>query len=819
MNSTLAKRIIRNIYKNIKSYISIIIISCIAVLFYTGLEANYHYLANRANKEMSDSNIADNYVTVNSYDSVDTLNLENDLIYDSTQGKYIESSIKYEVEDVEERFYSDAYYEERQVFLIASKPSNKMNVPALITEGDYNDVTGVLISEAYAKRRKIKVGDTIPFTIKASISDFYYDSVIAAYLETHVKEGKENIYVSSEFTIEFRISGFMKHAEAVGRRASNPGVLYMSSQCLKTTLMNLIADTYELNDTTAHTINTAILSADIYNQYLIRGGNLSAIRKYFSSKEKNNLLLATPMEELPTLSILLVDVENTKSISYTFPIIFYVCAVLIVAVTIMKEIDNEEANIGLLNALGIEKWRIALHYSCSTITCVLLGGLIGLIFGPIFIPWMMNLKYNALYSLVETKSVLYYPSYFVIFVVFISVALITALVRVYRYLSISPKDAMNKNHKSRTHSINFNFLPAKAYNLKMALRNIFWSPLKSLLVIVGVLGCSALLLASMGVEDTTSYGVDQELNEKLKYDIDISYNHSFDVNTLRTTYSEEIEYLEDYQLLVVMAFNDTELIDTTMTIIQTDSKCLSIPLKNGGCTITRKVAQALDLKEGDILSFYVKNKVYEIEVGNVTDMFMSQSIYISKDDFSAFDTVQCNRAFINCTDNANVKELSKAIQKTDGVIFSRTKAQRRNTAQGYLEMLGVVTNIIKIFAIILAVAVIYDLVSLNYKERIRDIAQIKVMGFGYATNMKTLLYEIGILSSIGAILGMTLGKPMMITLLELNENAMISFTPHIYKATYVIAFLLTIGVAILLNLALSLRINKLDMVKSIKGAE
>ena len=231
------------------------------------------------------------------------------------------------------------------------------------------------------------------------------------------------------------------------------------------------------------------------------------------------------------------------------------------------------------------------------------------------------------------------------------------------------------------------------------------------------------------------------------------------------------------------------------------------------------MAEALDLKEGDNLSFYVKNKVYEIKVGNVTDMFMSQSIYITKDDFSSFDTVQCNRAFMDCADNANVKELSKAIQKTDGVIFSRTKAQRRNTAQGYLEMLGVVTNIIKIFAIILAVAVIYDLVSLNYKERIRDIAQIKVMGFGYVTNMKTLLYEIGILSSIGAALGMALGKPMMIKLLELNENAMISFVPHIYKATYVIAFLLTIGVAILLNLALSLRINKLDMVKSIKGAE
>ena len=75
MKNPMNRRILRNIYKNIKAYIAIIIISLIAVLFYTGLEANYHYLENRCNNEISLSNLADNYITLNSYDTNDSYNL------------------------------------------------------------------------------------------------------------------------------------------------------------------------------------------------------------------------------------------------------------------------------------------------------------------------------------------------------------------------------------------------------------------------------------------------------------------------------------------------------------------------------------------------------------------------------------------------------------------------------------------------------------------------------------------------------------------------------------------------------------------------
>jgi putative ABC transport system permease protein len=819
LNKVLNKRIIRNIRINIKSYISIIIISLIAALFYTGFEANYHYLYNRVNKEITKSNLADNYVTVNSFDSGDGIRLKNNYIYDVNSLDYVLSNIDYEVEDIEYRFYCDAYYEERELFIVASPKNNKMNVYAEITEcmEGYSNGEGVYVTEAFAKRREIEIGDTIEVSVKASLKDIYYDATLEEDFKNNVKPGMTDIYNADEFKISFKVNGFIKHAEAVGKNASSPGIIYMETNLLKKYINKTIEDNFNFDDETLLKYETMVLNLNLYNQYLIRGGNLSKIREYFLSKPSNNMNLANPMDMLPTLSILLADVLNTKTFSYIFPLVFYICAILIVIATILKEIDNEEPNIGLMNALGINKRTIAMHYSMSTISSILIGGVIGLILGPIVIPLGMNLKYNELYDLVSTKSILYYPSYIIIFIILISIALLTSLIKVYAYLRISPSDAMKRNRVARGHKLSFNFLPFKFIHLKMALRNIFWAPLKSLMVIIGVIGCTALLIVSLGVEDTVQYGIDLELNKRVTYDVEISYEHGFDTNLIASL--EGVDRIETFGYSVVMAYNEDSLVDTTITVIDNNSKSVNVELKAGGCTISKKLAETLNLSLGDSISIYQKNKVYSIPITNIMDVFWLQTIYISKDDYKNFDTIHDNRMYIDLKDGYNKDYIVNQINEMDNIIFTRTIEARRDIAYQYFDMLMIVTNFIKIFAIILAIAVIYDLVSLNYKERIRDIAQIKVLGYGYGSNIKTLLYEIGILSTIGFIFGSILGKPLMIKMLKLNENLSVSFIPYINWRTYLITFVLIILVGFILNLLLSIRINKLDMVKSLEGAE
>ena len=131
----------------------------------------------------------------------------------------------------------------------------------------------------------------------------------------------------------------------------------------------------------------------------------------------------------------------------------------------------------------------------------------------------------------------------------------------------------------------------------------------------------------------------------------------------------------------------------------------------------------------------------------------------------------------------------------------------------------VMTNAVKIFAILLGIVVIYNLTLMNFKERSRDIATLKVLGFNQKEIMRSLIIESLSLTLIGVLLGLALGYPFMLAVLENNIVSLVSYLYHIYFKTYIYAFLLTFGVAAVINVLLSLRIRKVRMVESLKSVE
>ena len=123
------------------------------------------------------------------------------------------------------------------------------------------------------------------------------------------------------------------------------------------------------------------------------------------------------------------------------------------------------------------------------------------------------------------------------------------------------------------------------------------------------------------------------------------------------------------------------------------------------------------------------------------------------------------------------------------------------------------------FAILLCIAVIYNLVSLNFKERERDMASLKYLGYGNKENARALTYEISILTITGTFFGMLLGKPFLKMILALQEPPLISFSYHIDVWSFILALILTVGVSAVLNLLISIRIKDIDKVEALKGRE
>ena len=129
------------------------------------------------------------------------------------------------------------------------------------------------------------------------------------------------------------------------------------------------------------------------------------------------------------------------------------------------------------------------------------------------------------------------------------------------------------------------------------------------------------------------------------------------------------------------------------------------------------------------------------------------------------------------------------------------------------------TNVIKIFAIALAVVVIYNLISLNISERSRDIATMKVIGFHFTEIRSMLIKEIMILTFIGTFIGLFVSYPLCVLTLAINKTNLIAFLYHINFTTYLISLAISLVSALVVELILTIRINKISMVSSLKSVE
>ena len=129
------------------------------------------------------------------------------------------------------------------------------------------------------------------------------------------------------------------------------------------------------------------------------------------------------------------------------------------------------------------------------------------------------------------------------------------------------------------------------------------------------------------------------------------------------------------------------------------------------------------------------------------------------------------------------------------------------------------TDVVKIFAIALAVIVIYNLASLNINERIRDIATMKVLGFNQLEIAKSLMYESVILTTLGAIIGLIIGYPLVVAVMMANRTNLVYFLYHVYFDTYFISLLISVVTGIVVDLILVNRANKIEMIESLKSVE
>ena len=855
----LTKMNMRTILRSKLQFLAVILITALAMTLFVGLTSNAKSINDRVNELYESSNMADIWTTTKEYDSNDLKSIE-EIVGDRGE--------------TEERFMMPAKLQTYEATALMSKNLPTIN-KAANTDSTDNDSFFIIdrrLLESEAQGTDIKWRDddgylTIP--VKFSISSLLQvlnattlndianmdnpilDISILDALNMCLIDGKENILDEPYLTLNLKVTGVMDFAENVQNSQMNNTSFLLSIDYFKNEAIKALNSSFEtpsiISPTDPNFLVKSMLKAIDFmsyapeviidgmtksNQYVTKVFNeddIKAVRgdiqEYFNNKataKGSNLLMCIDKDALSSNVTIQNDITQAGQLAYIFPTIFFLVAILVVLTTISQIIIKERIQIGTMKALGISTTRVISHYMMLSVDIVLIGIVVGIIAGPFIIPMIMNQKYDILYSLPKISYTIAVPEMLIsTLLVLLVTALVTFLV-VKNSAKLKPAESMRPKEVKVSKASNNDFKITKgSIPIRMAIRNIKLNLAKSLMVIIGVCGCTALLVCGFGIDDTLNHGVESDINNFYSSDIYTSYtSNTSKLDKIKAI--EGVKEVEEYTALPTTVNNTDSSYQTLVYVINDDSSFFNIDgyeLKDK-IIMSNKISKQLGVKVGDVVEFQSLGMSFKAEVGLILDVFYQHGIYVnaSYNDCSKLSGIKTN-AWVDIEDGYTNTDIISKINEIEGIANSKTYQENVDLINSYMSSISLMTLAVKVFAILLAIVVLYNLSLLNFKERARDIATLKVLGFSKLEIAASLFYESLILTIIGVAFGMCLGLPMEILVLVVNQTPLVEFLYTVFPISYLISFAITIGTNVFVNWILTFKIKGVAMVESLKSVE
>ncbi len=754
-HNVLGKMTAREIAKNFLQYLSMIVITMLAVTLFCGFVSNAKTLEGAIEKYKKDSNISD-------------LVVQTSLLSQADYTYFDESGL-----DIEYRIYVEGKVNGLSAKIYVGK--GEITSP-IVSSGE----SGVLIDKQVAERENIKIGDTVTMTFNGMEHDFV-------------------------------ITGLMTFIEVANTYSVCP--IYLTEDALLSTL-NLPKELLRM----------------VYNQVLIKTPDIEKtradIKEYFEAKTTNNLLYVFDENSFEGVVSLQSEVDQSLKMIYVFPVIFLLVSVLVILTTISQLILRERTNIGTLKAIGIANKQILFHYASFGVVLCLIGGLIGVILGPQIVTNVMRIKYNLVYSFPKISGVVYSPIWSVIAIVIIS--FLSAIIGVCVASSVikeQPADCMrplppresflvkmstkhfNGNSEKQESSKNLSF--------KMAIRNIFIKPSRAFMTIIGIAGCVALLVCSFGIGDTINNSVDVELKKNYFYDVSATYADSSEASLVshleELKASGDIDAFETFKSFYVTVAGDN-VDDIFVYCYKPNSVFTKIDVSNSQVCLSKSLSESLNIGVGDEIKLTFGGNKATFKIDKVVETAVTNGLFVDTDIFDSFQ--HTNNLWVKAKDPNKAKE-----QILDFVASATTNQDLKDHVENMISSIDTIKLTLMAFAIALSVVVLYNLSLLNVKERNRDIATLKVLGFSNGQIGASLLYEIMILATLGTLVGLLLGYPILYLVLSINKVEVINYIFSIKFVSYLYSALISILTALAINLLFMPVIRKVNMIVSLKSVE
>jgi len=770
VKGALFKKSLRDMQKSKSQFISIFIMATLAVFIMTGLDSIWYTVDKHADSMYHSTNLSDMWVTV---------------VNPSEQQLWGVSKID-GVELVEKRFTIDADADlpgEPILHVYALDDRSTLDQPEP-EEGIFRrGGGGVVLDSKFAEVHKLKIGDYISIKINGK------------WLRLKI----EGMALSSEHVFA------VKNSASIVPDHSEYGFAIVRSGTLK-----------------------SIYGQKIYNQISVKtttDADIAQVVQKVGEAVGDEMIGITLQKDSSSVSSVNSRIQQFKTLSLVFPVLFLMVTALITQSTMVRMVENQRSQIGILKALGYSKKSILWHYTSYGVIVGVLGSIFGLLTGPNILGRIMihqlNLTLNS-YSL----KINYVNFLFVLILILICTGGVS-FSACRKLLSDTPAVLLRDKPPKKGQHIFLEAIPSvwekMKFSSKLIARNIVKNKGRLIMSTIGIMGCTSIIISALTVRTTLSgisdytYGTTFAFDEKVVLDTtktNFRYLKNLELDGIT-------QQIEESAVQVIFPDGSHKMEPVSITtgnsplihLQDIDGNPVSIPEK--GILMTRKLCREKGLSIGDVIQIKLTGKGYvTVPIVEIAYVASGQGIYMTNTYWESLgETFKPSALMIKWNNEPDQKFLN-----SDIVADSAT---RESMQDGLSSSVGVVNFAVILLIILgssLAFVVLYNTGILNFVERTRDLATLRVLGFHHSEIRYLVLIENYFSVFLGMLAGIPVGR-FISWIIASSIDERLDLLGNINLRDVLIAGVMTMFFAWIVNRVIADKMKEIDIFEALKSVE
>jgi len=533
------------------------------------------------------------------------------------------------------------------------------------------------------------------------------------------------------------------------------------------------------------------------------------------------------------------DTSIVKAISVVFPAFFFLVAALVCMTTMTRMVDEQRTQIGVLKALGYSNAQIMGKYLFYAGTAALVGSCAGFALGSIGLPWIIWEIYGIIYGFAPLKFV-FSPA---LTTLSFAAALICSMGATWYACRVELGRQASELIRPKTpragKRVFLEYITPLWKRLsflhKVSARNVLRYRSRLIMMVLGIGGCTALLCTGFGIRDSIAHVADRQFDEITLFDYSVTFQDPQTQESVQP-YLDACGWTAEEALLVYSGGMDatngsitksvhciissTGILDGFLSLHSGET-----PLPYPGLdevVLNVGLAESLDIEAGDTVTLRDDERGdLEVTVSAVCDNYVFNYVYLSAETWQKQlgQAPEYNTLFLLAHEGADPYEEGALLLEDDGVGSVTVNAASRSQVDSMLSRLDYIVLVVVLCAAALAFIVLYNLTNINITERIREIATIKVLGF-YQNEVASYVFrEINILSVLGSLVGLGMGKALHAFVMTQIQIDSMFFATRIEPLSYFISFAMTLLFTTVISFGMRPRLRKIDMAESLKSIE